>query len=73
MVGHAVQPEVQHLLRRIGDGEQRARGLVHAFVGGLRGQRDRYDQRIGVDMLKLAFWLGRFGLKTRKYRAGWNG
>ncbi len=31
----AFEAEVQHLLRRVGDGEQSARGLVDADIGGL--------------------------------------
>ena len=46
------QPD--HLLRRVGDGEQRACRLVHADIGRLRGQDDGDEQRIGVPVFELA-------------------
>ena len=47
----------QHLLRRVGDLEQRARRLVDADVGRLRRQHHGDQQREGVDVLELALRL----------------
>ena len=47
----------QHLLRRIGDLEQRPRRLVDAGIGRLRRQHHRHQQREGVDMFELALRL----------------
>jgi len=37
-------PERQHFLRRVGEREQLARGLVHAHVGGLGRQQHGAQQ-----------------------------
>ena len=46
------------MLRRVGQLEQAARGLVDAGVGRLRGQHHGHQQRIGVDVFQLALGLG---------------
>ena len=50
--------EREHLLRRVGDLEQRPRRLVDAGVGRLRRQRHRDDERIGVAVFELGFGVG---------------
>jgi hypothetical protein len=45
-------------LRRVGDREQRARRLVDAGVGRLRREHHRDQQRVGIEVLELALWLG---------------
>ena len=57
----AVLAQVQHLLGRVRDLEEFARGLVDARIGCLGGKRDGHDKRVGVDVLQLALGLG-FGL-----------
>ena len=61
VVAHFVFAEREHLLRRIGDREQRARRLVDAGIGRLRRQHHRDQQRVGVEMFELALRL-RIGL-----------
>lgn len=51
----AFKAERQHLLRRIRDLEQPFGGFVHADIRGLRGERDRHDQRIRVHEVELGF------------------
>ena len=58
VVAHLVLAEREHLLRRIGDREQRARRAVDAGVGRLRRQHHRDQQRVGVEMLQFALRLG---------------
>ena len=53
--------EIQHLLGRVRDLEERARGLVDARIRRLGGQCHGYDESVRVDMLKFAFGLG-FGV-----------
>ena len=50
--------QVQHLLRGVGDLEKGACGLVDACVGGLRAERNRDHQRIGVDVIQFALGFG---------------
>ena len=66
MVAKLVLAESQHLFWAIGDLEQRARRLVDASVGRLRGQHDCDKERIRIDMLELAFGLGIRGMKAAK-------
>jgi len=53
-----VEAERDHLGGRIDLAEQRARRLVDADVGRLRGQGDRYDERVRIDEFE-------FGLRVR--------
>ena len=66
VIDHTVQPEVEHLLWRIGDLEQFSRGFVHAFVGRLRGQCHGDDQCIDVHMIEFAHRFGFARMKPRK-------
>ena len=59
--GEAVLAQVQHLLGRVRDLEEFARGLVDARIRRLGGKSHGYDKRVGVDVLKFALGLG-FGL-----------
>ena len=54
VVAYRVLAERQHLLRRVGDREQRPRRPVDAGVGRLRRQHDRDQQRIGIEVLEFA-------------------
>ena len=45
----------EHFHRRVGKLEQRGRRLVDALVGRLRGEHDRDQQCVGVDIVKLGF------------------
>ena len=66
VIDHTVQPEVEHLLWRIGDLEQFSRGFVHAFVGRLRGQCHGDNQCIDVHMIEFAHRFGFARMKPRK-------
>lgn len=66
VIDHTVQPEVEHLLWRIGDLEQFSRGFVHAFVGRLRGQCHGDDQCVDVHMIEFAHRFGFARMKPRK-------
>ena len=66
MVDQGLFTQIQHLLRRIGDFEQRGGGPVHTGVRGLRGQGHGHHQRIGVDVVQLAPGGGFGGLKPGK-------
>ena len=56
-VAHARFAERDHLLRRVGEREQRRRRLVDAGIGRLRRQHHRDQQREGIDVLELALGL----------------
>ena len=64
VLAHTVFAERQHLLRRVGEREQLARRLVDAGVGRLGREHDRHEQRVGVDVLKLALRLRVRGLEA---------
>jgi AraC family transcriptional regulator of adaptative response/methylated-DNA-[protein]-cysteine methyltransferase len=64
MLGQSLFAKVEHLLRRIGDLKQLARGLVHARIGRLRGKGNGDEKGKGVDVLKLAPGLGLGGMET---------
>ncbi len=66
MLGQTLFAQIQHLLRRVGDFEQFARGLVDTRIGRLRRQRHGDDQSVDVHMLQLALGFGVGCLKTRK-------
>ena len=66
LFGQRVETKINHLLGRVRDLEQRARGFVDANVSGLRTQGDSDNQRVNVHMLQLTLWFGIGGLKTRK-------
>ena len=51
------QTQVQDLLRRVGHGEQPARGLVHPHVGRLGGEQDRCQQLEHARILQLGVGL----------------
>ena len=57
VLAHFLFAELKHPLGRIGHRKQRARRLVDAGIRCLRRQYDRHQQRIGVEMLKLALRL----------------
>ena len=61
VVAHLLFAEREHLLRRVGDREQRARRLVDAGVGRLRRQHHGDQQRVGIEMFEFALRL-RIGL-----------
>lgn len=69
MFGQTIQPQIQHLLRGIGNLEQCARGLVHPCIRGLRRKRDSHHKGIDIDMLQFALGLCLGGLKAFKDRA----
>ena len=48
----------QHPFGRVGEGEEVARGLVDAGVGGLGRERDGHEEREGVEVLELALGMG---------------
>ena len=56
--------ERRHLLRRVGEREQRRRRLVDAGVGRLRRQHHRDQQRERIDVLQLAARLRHRGLEA---------
>ena len=56
-LAHALLAERRHLLRRVGEREQRRRRLVDAGVGRLRRQHHRDQQRERIDVLQLALRL----------------
>lgn len=58
VVTNRLLAEIDHLLRRIGDGEQCARRLVDAGIRRLRGQHHGDQQRVGIEMFELALGLG---------------
>lgn len=58
MFDHALKPEVEHFLRRVGDLEQLCGGFVHTLVGRLCGQGDGDDQRVDVHVIKFAHRFG---------------
>ena len=60
----AVLAERRHLLRRVGEREQRRRRLVDAGVGRLRRQHHRDQERERIDVLQLALRLRHRGLKA---------
>ena len=62
--------ERHHLRGRVGDGEQRRRGLVDAGVGRLRRQHHRDQQREGIDVFELALRLRLGGGETLENRLG---
>ncbi len=66
---HRLFAEINHFLRRIGDGKQRARRLVDAGVSRLRGQHHCDQQCVGVEMFELSLGLG-IGLAKRE-KASW--
>ena len=49
VIAHNVKSKVEHGLRIVGFGEQRAGGLVDADIGGLRGQHHGHQKRVDVD------------------------
>jgi len=53
-------PERDHLLRRVGGGEQGGRSLVDPRIGRLCGENDGNEQREWVDVgkLPLGHWIG---------------
>ena len=66
MFDQALFAEVQHLLRRVGDLKQGFGRFVDPGIGCLRRKRDRNNQSIDIDVIKLALWF-RFGVaKARK-------
>ncbi|MNQ79423.1 hypothetical protein D3C85_943680 [compost metagenome] len=48
----------QHLLRRVGDGEQGLGRLVDPHVGRLGRQGDGHDQGVGIDEIQLGLGIG---------------
>src|SRR5262249_30179196 len=60
VVAQFLLAEREHLLRRVGDLEQFAGGLVDAGIGGLRRQHHRNEERVGGEMLELParLWIG---------------
>ena len=61
-----VDAEVDHLLRRRRELEERRRRLVDAGVGRLRREHHGDQQRERVDVLELALGLGHRLLETRE-------
>ena len=57
VVAHLGFAQRQHFLRRVGDLEQLLCRLVDADIGGLRRQGDGDNQRVGIDVVQLAFRL----------------
>ena len=55
--------ECDHLFRRVGDREQRWRGLVHPGIGRLCRKHHRHQQRVGIDVREFA---ARFGIGVRE-------
>ena len=53
-----VDAESKHFLRGVGNGKQGFGRFVDAFVGGLCGQNDRYQQRVGVLVVEFAARIG---------------
>ncbi len=54
----AVFTEIEHLLRRLHLGEQRAGRLVHADIGRLRAQCHSNEQLIGIAIFQLGLGRG---------------
>ena len=63
-VAHALLAERDHLLRRVGEREQRGRRLVDAGIGRLRRQHHRHQQRERIDVLQFALRLRIGGLEA---------
>jgi hypothetical protein len=59
----ALQAQVQDGLGRIGHGEQLARGLVHAHVGGLGREQHGSEQLEDVGVFQLGLGRGIGGLE----------
>ena len=83
-LAHAFFAERDHLLRRVGGGEQRGRRLVDAGIGRLRGENDGDEQRVGIDVFQLGLRRGAgfleaaegfcdFGRRPRLRLAGFSG
>ena len=62
----AVLAQVQHLLGRVRDLEEFARGLVDACIRCLGGKGHGYDKRVGVDVPKFAFGFSFSLAETRE-------
>ena len=66
VLGQTLDPKIEHLLWRISDLEECARGFVYTSVSGLRRQCDGNHQCIDVHMLQLTLGFGFCGMESLK-------